>query len=167
MRTFKEQELKDILENHRKWVVGEPGGERANLSSADLSHANLSSIIEDFYKVLYAAKNEVAGLYDSLIRGKINGSQYKGECACLVGTIANARKEDPESLSINLRPNASREAEKWFLGIQKGDTPQSNVISKLTCEWVEKFATENSITLPEYKLISSFENPELFEGEMK
>ena len=36
------QELKNILDKHLKWLRGENGGKRANLSRADLSGANLS-----------------------------------------------------------------------------------------------------------------------------
>ena len=36
------QELKNILDKHLKWLRGENGGKRANLSRADLSRANLS-----------------------------------------------------------------------------------------------------------------------------
>ena len=42
MKKISEQELKDILDKHRKWVKNEEGGVRADLSSADLSSANLS-----------------------------------------------------------------------------------------------------------------------------
>jgi hypothetical protein len=42
MRTISEQELKEILDKHGKWLRGEDGGSRANLSKADLSRANLS-----------------------------------------------------------------------------------------------------------------------------
>ena len=36
------KELNNILENHEKWLEGEEGGVRADLSYADLSGANLS-----------------------------------------------------------------------------------------------------------------------------
>ena len=35
--------LKEILDKHKKWLNNEPGGEKANLSYADLHSANLSS----------------------------------------------------------------------------------------------------------------------------
>ena len=35
-------ELSIVLEKHALWVKGKEGGERANLSEADLSGANLS-----------------------------------------------------------------------------------------------------------------------------
>lgn len=44
MRIISEQELKDILDKHNKWLNNCEGGERANLRSADLSLANLNSI---------------------------------------------------------------------------------------------------------------------------
>ena len=35
-------QLSEILERHRKWLVGEGGGQRADLSGANLSVANLN-----------------------------------------------------------------------------------------------------------------------------
>ncbi len=190
-----QQELKNILELHKKWVLGE-GGSRAdlssanlrsanlryadlssadlrsaNLSSADLSYADLRSadlryadlryakfeeIIKDFYKVLDLAKNEVTGLYKALIDGKIDGTQYQGECACLVGTIANMRKEHFQELGT-LKPNSERASEKWFLGISKGDTPENNQVSRLTSEWTEAWMKKNGIEIPTRKIIWSDE----------
>jgi hypothetical protein len=43
MREITEQELKEILEKHLKWLKGEKGGERADLSKVDLSHVDLSN----------------------------------------------------------------------------------------------------------------------------
>ena len=39
-----QERLKEILENHGKWIMGEGGGERADLSEADLSGANLRRV---------------------------------------------------------------------------------------------------------------------------
>ena len=36
------EEIKDVLDSHQKWINGEDGGERANLSEANLRWANLS-----------------------------------------------------------------------------------------------------------------------------
>ena len=43
MRTFTKEQLKEILAKHKAWLNNEDGGERANLSSADLRYADLSS----------------------------------------------------------------------------------------------------------------------------
>ena len=42
MKKYTELELKDILEKHFLWLKGDPNGERADLSWADLYGANLS-----------------------------------------------------------------------------------------------------------------------------
>ncbi len=42
MKTYTKEELKVILDNHKKWLFGEADGVRANLSGANLSEANLS-----------------------------------------------------------------------------------------------------------------------------
>lgn len=48
--------IKEILEKHNKWLSGEDGGERANLSGADLCGANLA------YANLYGANLREANL---------------------------------------------------------------------------------------------------------
>jgi hypothetical protein len=214
MRTIDPQELKNILEKHRKWAMNESDGERANLSYADLSGANLSyadlsyadlsganlsganlsyanlsganlsganlrganlsganlsyadlrganlsganlkDIIEDFYKVLDAAKSEVPELYKFIWDGKISGTVYKGECACLVGSIANIRKQDYEHLT-GIKPDSDRLAEKWFLGISEGDMPHNSEVSKLTAEWMEKYMETNGIVIPKRTVVWS------------
>ena len=118
---------------------------RANLSGADLSGANLSradlSVPKtDFFDILLRASREVAGLRAALIAGKVDGSTYEGECACLVGTIANVRKGcDFGNLGNGIKPNHLRPAERWFLAIGKGDTPETNQISAITVAWIDEF----------------------------
>ena len=223
-----QQILKNMLEKHRRWVLVESDGERANLrsvdlryadlrsanlsyadlryanlsyadlrsanlssadfrsanlSSADLSFANLisadlsyadlrfanlssadlHSIKDDFFKRLILAKGETIGLLDALMKGNVDGSSYKGECACFIGTIANVRKEDYRELTCDLKPDSNSPTERWFMGISKGQTPQSNSVSEITCEWIKEFAEREKIILPEYKIISSFEFPTAFD----
>jgi len=54
MRIISEQELKDILDKHGKWLIKENGGERADLRSADLRYANLSSANLSYADLSYA-----------------------------------------------------------------------------------------------------------------
>ncbi|SEO78942.1 pentapeptide repeat-containing protein [Nitrosovibrio sp. Nv6] len=116
---------------------------RANLSGADLSRANLSGadltpIRDDLWSVLAAVPREVAGLRQALIDGRVDGSTYEGECACLVGTIANIRQEKYNDLGA-LKPNSSRPIERFFMGINKGDTPETNQASALALQWTDEF----------------------------
>jgi uncharacterized protein YjbI with pentapeptide repeats len=124
----------------------------ADLRDANLRAANLRAAKDDFFAVLAAAKNEVVGLYQALCDGRVDGSTYEGECACLVGTIANVRHANYRALGEDLRPNADRPAERWFMGIRKGDTPESNPVSGVTKGWIEEWAKENSVALPVRKV---------------
>ena len=58
MRNLTSEELKEILEKHQKWIRNEDGGERANLSWANLSWANL-----------YGANLSWANLYGANLSG--------------------------------------------------------------------------------------------------
>ena len=134
----------------------------ADLRYANLSYADLSSIKEDFFKRLKITRNEAKGLYDYLKKGLVDGSSYEGACACFVGTLAKITKENYEHLSSGLKPESSSPTERWFLAIRRGDTPENNEVSKITCEWVEEFCKSENILLPQYKIISSDEAPEVF-----
>ncbi|HDR9834255.1 TPA: pentapeptide repeat-containing protein [Burkholderia multivorans] len=109
----------------------------ANLRGADLSDADLLPIKADFIEVISQAPREVPALIDALKAGRVDGSTYSGECACLVGTIANARGIDVYSAELGIPKDESRPAERFFLAIRKGDTPETNAASKLALEWAE------------------------------
>ena len=111
----------------------------ADLEGADLEGAYLKGPKEDFWKVLGSAPHEVDGLRKAMVDGRIDGSTYEGECACLVGTIANVRQASYDNLGNGISPNSGRPAEQWFMSIKKGDTPETNNVSKITVEWIDEF----------------------------
>ena len=111
----------------------------ADLTGANLTDANLTRAKNDFWSILLRTPQEVAGLRLALIDGRVDGSTYKGACACLVGTIANLR--GLQYRDIGVKPDSNRPAERWFLGIRKGDTPETNQISKITVEWLDEFVS--------------------------
>src|SRR3990167_4985107 len=110
----------------------------ANLLGADLLGANLSIIKNDFWNVLLHATKEVPALRQALIEGKVDGSSYQGKCACLVGTIANAKKCDFKAIK-GLAPDADRPAERFFLAIKEGNTPKNNQVAKTVVFWIDEF----------------------------
>jgi hypothetical protein len=110
--------------------------EAAVRSGANLRSANLVIVRDDVWAVLSAAPSEVAGLRQALIDGKIDGSTYEGACACLVGTLANARHCRYNAMP-SLVPDSRRPAERFFLTIKPGDTPKNSQPAKLALEWVD------------------------------
>ena len=110
----------------------------ADLRDADLRGANLSSIRSDFWDVLLRAKNEIAGLRLALVEGRVDGSTYEGECACLVGTIANVKHCAYQAIP-NLMPDSNRPIERFFVAIRKGDTPEKNQATKIAIDWIDEF----------------------------
>ena len=108
----------------------------SDLRDSDLSGSNLTPIRDDFWAVLSSAPAEVPALIQALKEGKVDGSTYTGECACLVGTIANARHCSINDLGP-LKPAPSRPAEMFFLAIRPGQTPENHEPSRLAVEWAE------------------------------
>ena len=113
----------------------------ANLSEANLSWANLDRIKKDFFAVLAAAPLEVSGLMAALEQGRIDGSCYEGECACLIGTIANVR--GCEWNDTGVIPDSGRPAERWFMALRPGNTPSNHPVAKITAGWIEEFQIQN------------------------
>ena len=116
----------------------------ANLRDANLGGANLGGIRSDLIAEVLALPGELENLAAQIIAGKIDGSSYSGECACLAGTIAKHRNEDVND-GDEMRDNAcvfhvdsSSPRERWFMAIRPGDTPENSQVSKITLEWVQE-----------------------------
>jgi hypothetical protein len=77
-------------------------------------------------------------LRSAVVGGRVDGSNYKGNCCCLVGTIANIRACSFDAIP-NITPDINRPAERWFLAIKSGDTPETNPVAKITLEWIDEF----------------------------
>jgi hypothetical protein len=93
----------------------------ADLCDADLRGADLRSFKSDLWMTLHYARTEVPGLIAALVEGRVDGSRYQGECACLVGTLANVRGAEYSAAFPD--HSSSHPAEQWFLMIRKGDKP--------------------------------------------
>lgn len=144
--------------------------EEADLSDVDLLHANihdadftcaillgtmidwpallqakLDPIRADVRDVLSHARAECPMLLAAIREGRINGKIYRGECACLIGTIANARGVDFFYEPMRgIKADQTRLAERWFMEIKPGDTPENNRASQLAAQWVEEFIAETT-----------------------
>ena len=93
---------------------------------------------QDLWAVLSSATQEVSALRAALVEGRIDGGTYYGECACLIGTIANARGCDVYRLA-SLGPAPDRPIEQLFMRINRGDTPQNNPTANLIVQWIDEW----------------------------
>jgi uncharacterized protein YjbI with pentapeptide repeats len=116
----------------------------ANLRGADLHGANLKSFKADLWATLTMARHEVPALIAALRAGRVDGSQYEGACACLVGTLENAG-------ATGLPHNSSDPAEQWFLMIREGDKPGDDTgggfASAKALEWALEYCALTGIEL--------------------
>ena len=112
----------------------------AVLTDADITDAVLTPIRDDIWAVLSSTPAEAEGLRLALIEGKVDGSTYEGECACLVGTLANVKHCNYTSIP-GLKPNSARPAERFFLAIRPGHTPETSQLAKLAVAWIEDWLT--------------------------
>jgi hypothetical protein len=110
----------------------------ANLNDANLSVANLQSVSNELIAKCSLQPDEIAGLRQFLVEGKINGKAYKGECACFVGTL---RKLSPK---CRIEADIDSLVERWFLAIKPGDTPENSQVVALTVSWLDSFLLGNT-----------------------
>jgi hypothetical protein len=119
----------------------------ADLRGAVLRDADLRSFKADMWMTLTGNPGEVPALIKSLRDGKVDGSQYEGECSCLVGTIAKAKGVDYHKLTYN----SNNPAERWFMMIRKGDKPGDDTgggfAAKMALEWAEEFSRLHGIVV--------------------
>jgi hypothetical protein len=120
----------------------------ADLSSANLSYANLRSFKADLWMTLTQNRHEVPALIAALTEGRVDGSTYEGPCACLVGTIANAKDVSYDELEHS----ASNPAEVWFSMIRNGDKPGDDsaggFAAKMALDWANDFQIAMGVADP-------------------
>lgn len=133
----------------------------ASLSGADLGDAKdipeitYRSIKADFWMILTQNPGEVPALISALREGRVNGSTYSGPCACLIGTIANAKHVDASALECD----AYRPAESWFMSIREGDEPgdetEGGFRSQKALEWALEWSAVSGAAIAEADPVSA------------
>jgi hypothetical protein len=121
---------------------------------------DLAAVKEDFLSVVSKLPGEVPYLRLALIEGRIDGSVYYGECACLKGTLA--RKAAGFTFNtvnwavlyivcaLGMRCSvADSQAEQFFYHITKGDTPATNPYSAVVLDWLDEFLVGERVGKPQ------------------
>ena len=120
----------------------------ANLRGADLCGADLEQLKiwlnpckRDILFILACFPiEEVEGLRQKIIAGKIDGTQYAGDCCCLIGSLGDDK-------AANCIPYYDKGihnfGEQLFLQIKEGDTPETNQFSKIALELCDEFLNGN------------------------
>ena len=126
---------------------------RANLTSADLTgahltrahltSADLTSIKQDTIAEILRMPNELDALRLAIVEGRIDGSTYSGDCACLAGTLAKARgitdyDGDDITNGLTFHASASSPRERFFTTIRRGDTPETNGAAQVALDWIDE-----------------------------
>lgn len=120
MREIKPRELKEILENHKKWINGEDGGEMANLYGADLYMANLyESNLRgaNLYGAnLREAKTDKRYVIVSCVGSRKDSTTYCFDddivwCGCWKGNL-----DDFEKIVLEKYPDKDNKHHKEYIG---------------------------------------------------
>ncbi|HEY5234716.1 MAG TPA: pentapeptide repeat-containing protein, partial [Rhabdochlamydiaceae bacterium] len=119
----------------------------ADLTSANLRFADLKNLPQDYINqcsrdilfILEHTKNEIPYLREKLIKGEVDGTQYEGDCACLIGSLGKADGGTDKICSTIpfYEKGLHNYGEQWFWQIKKGDTPKNNEFAAHALKLIE------------------------------
>lgn len=117
-----------------------------DFTDADLTDADLRRFKSDLWMILTMSSPEVPNLVKALNEGRVDGSTYASDCACLVGTLNKFRSDDlPELPKASTSP-----AEQWFSMIRQGDKPGDNTgggfASAKAMEWINEWQAHQVVS---------------------
>ena len=110
---MKNNELKEVLERHRKWLFHEDGGSRADLSGAylsgaNLSRADLSRAVYSWAQVAFIGHGECGRMLTAIILKKDEEPSFF--CGCFNGSKDDL-KEYIENGAAELRDSRTKAME--------------------------------------------------------
>jgi len=82
-----------------------------------------------------ARANEIRALRRALVEGRVDGSRYDGECACLVGTLEAVRGHGENSV---VRRDGGSPAERWYLSIHRVPAARHSMAAAAV-EWIDDY----------------------------
>lgn len=93
----------------------------------------MNACSRDMLFVFEHLKNELPYLREKLIKGQVDGTQYEGECACLIGSLGRGQMDCINKVASAIpyyEIGLHNPGEQWFWNIHKGDTPENSFFAK-------------------------------------
>jgi hypothetical protein len=129
------------LDARRSWV-GVIYTNDAKIKTLDANGASfVANARENYFCILAKARSYVPALIEALEAGRINGSVYAGECACLAGTPEQERGCDHNRIVFR---DYHPPAERMFFAIGPGMTPDRNSVARQAVAWAREFMAQES-----------------------
>ena len=138
---IKKEKLKELLELHRKWLVGEEGGKQLSLPEANLEEANLvEANLEEAN--LEGANLEEANLVEANLEGaNLWGANLLGanlERAILRGAnLIGANLEEADLIEANLEGANLERANLWGADLWGANLEGAKDANLYECNWGE------------------------------
>lgn len=104
---MKQEELKKVLELHKKWLNHEPDGVRANLCGRDLWSANLRGLT---YGQQICVKQKTFRSYPMRAQKKVSLSRLRN----VGSTLLNSLFQQTQNAVLGLRGNAEQAMPRCF-----------------------------------------------------
>ena len=93
MTTYSADDLRQLLDLHRRWLLGEDGGQRAYLSGANLSGADLSDQPLRYASCSWTAHGECGRALTGIAMPDESGAlRLRLSCGCFRGTADELRE---------------------------------------------------------------------------
>jgi len=127
--------------------------EGGNLGGANLRDANEKTLPESYINqcsrdMLYVfehARKELPYLREKLVSGHVNGTQYEGDCACLLGSLGKGNMTCIKKV-VSAIPyydmGLHNFSEQWFYQIKSGDTPETSYFAKHALKLIDMVLTD-------------------------
>lgn len=96
--------------------------------------------------VLEHLKPEAPFLREKPIKGEIDGTQYEGDCACLIDSLGNANGGiETVCKTIPFYDKGLHNyVEQWFYQIRQGDTPGNSAFAKRALTLIDMALNNNN-----------------------
>jgi hypothetical protein len=91
-------------------------------------------------------KHELPYLRDKLVKGEIDGTQYDGDCACLIGSLGHGDESKVDKVCKAIpyyEKGLHNYGEQWFWNIKKGDTPKNNEFAEHALKLIDSVLEKN------------------------